>query len=212
MSSEPSVSHPSVSPFLRCVAFCSKYHSRVRWTYEVQNFHLGKKSLLNKLGQSDPITGSRKIENTKSLTPIRVLPGGEVNCLQTKGLSVGNGYFPKKIMSTLLLEKCWIIGSKSNNIVTTDIPKNLMKLSIFLGNKPIGKHKTKTKSKGYMGLKGVKDSMKLVLRCQLLYKIPPLGIVLKWCWCWWELTWLGNENSGALFGTRQVSSPSYIPL
>lgn len=35
-----------------------------------------------------------------------VLPGENVNSIQTKGLSVGNGYFPEKILGALLVEEC----------------------------------------------------------------------------------------------------------
>ena len=44
----------------------------------------------------------------------------------------------------------------------------MMKLSIFLGNKLINKHQVKTKTKITQEIKGVKDSMKVVLRFQLL--------------------------------------------
>lgn len=66
---------------------------------------------------------------------------------------------------------------QNSNGLTTGIPKNLMKLSIFLGNQQIYKHKTKVK--GYIGIEEVKDSMKLVCESHRCYKILPLGIILK---------------------------------
>lgn len=106
-------------------------------------------SWIRSLGQSDPITRSRKIKNTNILTPIKVLPGGEVNSIQTKGLSVGNGYFPKKIMSALLLEECCIRGSHNKGLTTDISQKSDETLSIFLGKKLMYKHKTKTKYRDY---------------------------------------------------------------
>lgn len=35
-----------------------------------------------------------------------VFPAENVNSIQTKGLSVGNGYLPEKTLGTLLAEEC----------------------------------------------------------------------------------------------------------
>ena len=90
-----------------------------------------------------------------------VFPGENVNSIQTKGLSVGNGCFPEKILGTLLVEECWITGSKNPAMLNH---KYFQEFSISLENKQIYKHKTKHQR--------FKDSMKLVCPSQLLSKYP----------------------------------------
>lgn len=58
-------------------------------------------------------------------------PRGMVNSLQTNGLCVGNDYFPKKILGTLLSEEKRIIVRRNNKGLTTEIPGNLKKVYIF---------------------------------------------------------------------------------